>query len=1043
MANTLIKHSNIGPTVISGNTALSSADLDPINDYLLVYDASADQLKKIIVDDVKTDLSSIDQHIIPDVDITYDLGSVTNRWRDLYLSGQTIHLGDTKIQQDSTTGDVSFKDASTGEAKKIMVKELEIDDPAADSTYKTVMKKVNGAMKFVKVHRASGEEMDEAETTEFSEIKIGSVTLSTDHNGKLIIPRDTVLGDSNKSSSIPEVNLEIAPEILAIQIDAVDPGDDITWLWTWEQSTLPYARTKITNSPQISVPLYNKGTYEINNFAGVETHDELTQTHSGYFKWVDGAGTDNLIDWAGSYSTKTVTHPDINGGNPTQVQQYSFVVPDTITIPTLTLPQNIGYGVSFSTPGAFTFGADMVQHSPMQGEIMDSVAEGNNPQIGPLYRGATYTFHLDSSLSNEHPFYITTDNGSGFVAGQYVGEYTSGVTGSRNDGSTGKGTLTFTVPLDAPDTLYYQCGNHQSMRGVITIRNLEVEKNNIGNYIVYFQHTHEGHKTPIELRPIPSLVNQMCLVYDASVDQFVPQDLSTYIENTPTFKEKIKEVAGTATLIAPDGIPVVASVSIFGDSSYLPYANNKAGDIAYTEQDNTLYIWDDSAYDWKRTKARNTDEVPEGSSALYYTDARVRSVLTADDIANKSYVNTQVSNLVNAAPSTLNTLNELADALGDDPNFAATMTSNLAGKVDKINTTGKTVGSSTSIPVITYNNQGQITSASTTPITVGDGLLTVAAGSGLTGSGTFSANQSTAKTITIAHADTSSQSSVNNSGATFIQDITLDAYGHLTAIGSATISPATIGAAPVSHTHAGTTTTGSYTTHTTAYGSIQLGPMNNSYSHIYTTSGTPFYFNHNSIYANGNIVWTAGNDGPGSGLDADTVDGYHASSFHINSYSNDATANAVYADNWFRAKADTGFYFEDKGTGIRSVQSEGGQYGSVATYGNTGGWDGFSLGGRVVFMHDLGDHWGIYNDVNNEWMIYGNLNGGVELRYDNDQKIVTTPTGVNVTGKITVNGLDLPDDEGINKKIKNKHLVHSILGLWDDTERRPRTVEFF
>ena len=44
-------------------------------------------------------------------------------------------------------------------------------------------------------------------------------------------------------------------------------------------------------------------------------------------------------------------------------------------------------------------------------------------------------------------------------------------------------------------------------------------------------------------------------------------------------------------------------------------------------------------------------------------------------------------------------------------------------------------------------------------------------------------------TITIAHDDTSSASSVNNSGNTFIQDITLDGNGHITALGSASVNP--------------------------------------------------------------------------------------------------------------------------------------------------------------------------------------------------------------------------------------------------------------
>lgn len=49
-----------------------------------------------------------------------------------------------------------------------------------------------------------------------------------------------------------------------------------------------------------------------------------------------------------------------------------------------------------------------------------------------------------------------------------------------------------------------------------------------------------------------------------------------------------------------------------------------------------------------------------------------------------SAVNTAVSNLVDGAPAALDTLNELAAALGDDPNYAATITTALGAKQGKV-----------------------------------------------------------------------------------------------------------------------------------------------------------------------------------------------------------------------------------------------------------------------------------------------------------------------------------------------------------------------
>src|SRR6056300_819579 len=337
----------------------------------------------------------------------------------------------------------------------------------------------------------------------------------------------------------------------------------------------------------------------------------MTQTHSLKFKWIDGAGTDNLVSWAVDNPGNPIsdTHPDINGGNATNVQRINISVPATVTPPTLTAP-NVSYSVTNNGAGAYTF---------------SGAASGDNPNIGPWYRGGTYTLNISAT---GHPIYLTTDNGTNYSSGTYFGEYTTGVTGSRTD----SGTLTITVPSDAPDTLYYQCGNHSAMRGAITIKNLAVEVNNNGNYIIYAQHTQEGMKTPVEIRPIPSLVNQMCLVYDANVGKFVPQDLATYVENTPSFENKIREVAGTAELVVEDGSAVIAKVNVYDDSTYLPLVGNNPGDQAFATDTDILYIWDGSA--WQQAGASNSDDLTEGTTNLFYTDARVDARLASGNVGD-------------------------------------------------------------------------------------------------------------------------------------------------------------------------------------------------------------------------------------------------------------------------------------------------------------------------------------------------------------------------------------------------------------------------
>ena len=91
-----------------------------------------------------------------------------------------------------------------------------------------------------------------------------------------------------------------------------------------------------------------------------------------------------------------------------------------------------------------------------------------------LIKGMTYHFNLNVS---GHPFHIQT-SGNGYNSSydytdhsSYVSGYLTHSSGVSNSSAQGKssGIVTFTVPYNSPDTLYYQCQYHSGMYGVLNI----------------------------------------------------------------------------------------------------------------------------------------------------------------------------------------------------------------------------------------------------------------------------------------------------------------------------------------------------------------------------------------------------------------------------------------------------------------------------------------------------------------------------------------------------------------------------------------------
>ncbi len=98
-------------------------------------------------------------------------------------------------------------------------------------------------------------------------------------------------------------------------------------------------------------------------------------------------------------------------------------------------------------------GADGANHFTVNGPGFSAAT--NDPTLYVM-RGMTYAFD-NSTNGGSHPFRIQSTQG---LSGT---PYTTGQTGS------GTGVLYWTVPMDAPNTLYYQCTIHAQMNGTINV----------------------------------------------------------------------------------------------------------------------------------------------------------------------------------------------------------------------------------------------------------------------------------------------------------------------------------------------------------------------------------------------------------------------------------------------------------------------------------------------------------------------------------------------------------------------------------------------
>jgi len=421
-------------------------------------------------------------------------------------------------------------------------------------------------------------------------------------------------------------------------------------------------------------------------------------------------------------------------------------------------------------------------------------------------------------------------------------------------------------------------------------------------------------------------------------------------DNTNTY---IRAVVQNTSTITGNGVGAELEVRAdAGHVSFGMYGSNHTGTIFGLPQANTAAFFTKSSFpasrfvmgtrtnipyhvatnDTVRLTIDGSGNVGIGTASPAYT-LDVNGSLNASSlyisgsaVATTAFVQTAVANLVDTAPSTLDTLNELAAALGDDANFATTVTNSIATKVSKsgdtmtgdltiskpgsptlgvLSTTGsgadalvkiggaRTASSSSNISMVQFRNE------TSSPYTLAEISAQDPSASHTLGNGRLIFRTSNSGTLTdkLVIPNTGSPTYEGNTlwhagndgtGSGLDADLLDGEHGsYYTDIVSR------LGYTPVNK--AGDIITGDLEIRNlndasqlrisrTGATSNQVG-MSFNVEGVHErwfgvgTTGNPYWSTSADLTGGGNVIWHAGNDGTGSGLDADLLDGIDSSSF--------------------------------------------------------------------------------------------------------------------------------------------------------------------
>ena len=524
-------------------------------------------------------------HILPSANVTYDLGSSTKMWKDVYIGPGSLYINGKKVIEDDSGSinittdnneDLKFTTSGTGTLKLISGNGIsvtgEINATSGDLQIGDHMDMNSNLIKELATPVSSTDAANKAYVDSTSASAVTGGSNAGSFSTGAFSSNVTVGGNltvSGTTTTVNSTNVEIGDNIIALNYDTtgtptenagidVERGDSLNVQLLWDETN-------------------DKWTVGSQTFVAATFEGNLTGDVTGTVSSIANHDTDDLTEGSNKFFTNALAQGAI------------------------------------SVSGDLGYSGGVVSFTERTDAEVTTLARAAISGAGSLSYNST---------TGVMSFTMNDETVQDIVGAMITGNTETGIAVTYDDAD---GTLDFVVASQTDEN--FTTADHSKLDGI--------------------EASATADQTDAEIR--------------AAVEAATDSNVFTDADHSKL-----------------NGIEATADVTD---------ATNVAAAGAVMESDSTTAAMS-FVIDEDNMASNSATKVPTQQSVKAYTDARETAITTAyqsyadqAEVDAKAYADTEIAALVDSSPAAMNTLNELAAALGDHASFSTTVTNSIATKL--------------------------------------------------------------------------------------------------------------------------------------------------------------------------------------------------------------------------------------------------------------------------------------------------------------------------------------------------------------------------